>query len=71
MSIKNEESTVSYEQIEREQQLMEDAAIWKHQYEVYKNENDRLNKTLVETQKDLKKAQGDLILAKAFIKAVL
>lgn len=71
MSIKNEESAVSYEQIEREQQLMEDAAIWKHQYEVYKNENDRLSKTLTETQKDLKKAQGDLILAKAFIKAVL
>lgn len=71
MSIKNEESAVSYEYLEREQQLMEDAAIWKHQYEVYKNENDRLNKTLAETQKDLKKAQGDLILAKAFIKAVL
>ena len=65
------EVAASIEYIEREQELMTDANVWKHQAELYKNENDRLNETLSEVREELKKSKGENLLFRAVIKEVI
>lgn len=69
MSIKN--TKISFEQLEREQELLIDANVWKQQAEMYKLENERLNKTLAEVRGELKKSKGENVLFRAVIKEVI
>ena len=65
------EVAASQEYMEREQELMTDANVWKQQALQYKAENERLNKCLEEERKEKNHYKGVFALSTGLLKAVL
>lgn len=65
------EVSASHEDIEREQQLMIDANVWKQQALQYKAENKRLNEDNRELRDENLRFKGENALIRATLKAVL
>ena len=65
------EVAASQEYVQREQELMEDANVWKQQALQYKAENERLNKCLEEERQEKNHYKGVYALSTGLLKAVL
>ena len=65
------EVVASQEYMEREQELMVDANVWKQQALQYKAENERLNKCLEEERQEKHYYKGVYALSTGLLKAVL